>query len=161
MQGTLKNWHEERGYGFIIADDYGSDVFLHVSKLPEEYDSLPRGTELGFDVETRQDGKRAAINVNIIKLGTSAAPPTAAPAPVSRPEPKPAPAAAPQGGGAERHALWTPERRTEIAEEAAKALMDIGRGDAPDVTDATARVKAMRLLLQAVSEDARESYPGG
>jgi cold shock CspA family protein len=29
--GKLKKWNAERGFGFIVADDGGQDIFVHIS----------------------------------------------------------------------------------------------------------------------------------
>ncbi len=159
MQGTLKRWNDERGYGFIIPDDGLADVFLHASELPLEHDSLPRGTELGFDIETRPDGKRAATNVNVIKIGIPAPTESAAPMRSSTMAPRsaPRPAPAPQGKAPERNGLWTREQRSELAKHVGDELLSLARS--PTVEDGSNRVAAARLLLEALSEDARESYP--
>ena len=59
--------------------------------------------------------------------------------------------AAPAQTSSERVPVWTPERRTELADQAVETLMDIGKGSSPS----PARVKAMRVLLDAVFDDAR------
>jgi cold shock protein len=33
MQGTIKKFFPDRGYGFVQPDDGGSDIFLHASTL--------------------------------------------------------------------------------------------------------------------------------
>jgi CspA family cold shock protein len=55
----------ERGYGFI-ADDGGPDMFLHISALQSagiDPDTMRKGEQLTFDVESTRDGKTRAGNV--------------------------------------------------------------------------------------------------
>jgi len=52
--GTLKMWKAERGFGFILNDAGGPDMFLHITALESagiDPDSLRPGERLTFDVE--------------------------------------------------------------------------------------------------------------
>jgi cold shock protein len=41
--GVVKSFNAERGFGFIIPDDGGKDVFVHVADVREAgYDTLNR-----------------------------------------------------------------------------------------------------------------------
>ena len=33
-QGTVTDWNDERGFGFITPEAQGSRVFVHISALP-------------------------------------------------------------------------------------------------------------------------------
>jgi len=64
--GTLKMWKAERGFGFILDDAGGPDMFLHITALQSagiDPDSLRSGERLTFDVESTRDGKTKASNV--------------------------------------------------------------------------------------------------
>jgi cold shock protein len=64
--GTLKMWKAERGFGFILNDVGGPDMFLHITALESagiDPDSLRPGERLTFDVESTRDGKTKASNV--------------------------------------------------------------------------------------------------
>ncbi len=52
MFGTIKKVVKDKGFGFIIADDGGDEVFFHRSALsPKVYfDDLREGNEVQFDV---------------------------------------------------------------------------------------------------------------
>jgi len=61
--GTVKNWNEEKGFGFIGPDDGGEDLFCHRSALVGA-EALEKGDKVTFD-ETYDErkGKMRANNV--------------------------------------------------------------------------------------------------
>ena len=64
--GTLKMWNAERGYGFIVDDSGGPDIYLHISAVQSagiDPDNIRKGERLTFDVESAGDGKIRASNV--------------------------------------------------------------------------------------------------
>jgi CspA family cold shock protein len=63
--GKIKNWNDDRGFGFIKADDGGADVFVHISEFERAGLSVPgQGDHLSFDIETdRKTGRPRAVNV--------------------------------------------------------------------------------------------------
>lgn len=62
MEGTVKRFNAERGYGFIDGSD-GETYFVHQSKiLMSGYRSLENGQKVAFDVEQTDRGLQA-INV--------------------------------------------------------------------------------------------------
>ncbi|BDI23722.1 cold-shock protein [Herbiconiux sp. L3-i23] len=67
--GKVKFFDEEKGFGFISADD-GSEVFLHVSALPAGVSSVKPGTKLEFGVA---DGKRGlqALSARVLQAPPS------------------------------------------------------------------------------------------
>ena len=64
MEGTVKNWLEHRGFGFIEVDDDENDVFVHYSAI-KGADSLMQGQKVEFDVEESYKGLKAT-NVKIV-----------------------------------------------------------------------------------------------
>ena len=60
MKGTVKFFDEERGFGFIAADD-GKEIFVHKTALGEGV-SLNEGESVSFDVEQGDRGPKA-VNV--------------------------------------------------------------------------------------------------
>lgn len=63
-QGKLTKWNAERGFGFIVANDGGQDIFVHVSAFPRDGTQPTEGELLGFEVEPDRDGKKKAVRVN-------------------------------------------------------------------------------------------------
>lgn len=59
MQGTVKWFNPEKGYGFI-AREGGDDVFVHASALKTDgYKTLEEGQRVEFEVEKGQRGLQA------------------------------------------------------------------------------------------------------
>ena len=55
--GKIKNWIEDKGYGFIADDDGGPDVFLHISEVsPGDKAFLKTGTEVNFEMRQTDRG---------------------------------------------------------------------------------------------------------
>lgn len=65
MQGKVKWFNQEKGYGFIERED-GSDVFVHYSAIQEEgFKTLAEGQAVEFDIVQGPRGPQAA---NVVKL---------------------------------------------------------------------------------------------
>jgi len=59
MQGTVKWFNPEKGFGFIEREG-GEDVFVHFSAIKSEgYKSLDEGQRVQFDVEKGDRGPQA------------------------------------------------------------------------------------------------------
>lgn len=66
MQGEVKVYKDDKGYGFIKPNDGSNDVFVHVSALPPGVQSLESGDKVSFELAKGRDGKMAAANVRLI-----------------------------------------------------------------------------------------------
>jgi cold shock protein len=65
MQGRVKWFNPEKGYGFIEVDN-GKDVFVHYSEIKEEgFKTLEEGQAVEFDIVEGNRGPQAA---NVTKL---------------------------------------------------------------------------------------------
>lgn len=65
MQGKVKWFNAEKGYGFIERED-GGDVFVHYSAIEEEgFKSLEEGQSVEFEIVEGARGPQAS---NVIKL---------------------------------------------------------------------------------------------
>lgn len=61
MKGTVKFFNEAKGFGFIIVEGTGQEVFVHVSGLR---DQIREKDQVVFDM---QDGKKGPCAVNVRK----------------------------------------------------------------------------------------------
>ena len=65
MQGKVKWFNAEKGFGFIERED-GDDVFVHFSAIQTDgFKSLEEGAEVSFDIVEGNRGPQAA---NVVKL---------------------------------------------------------------------------------------------
>jgi CspA family cold shock protein len=64
--GRLKMWSADRGFGFVMDDSGGPDIYVHASALEAagiDPDSIKKGDRLTYDVEVAQDGRTRASNI--------------------------------------------------------------------------------------------------
>ena len=61
--GQLKNWNAERGFGFIVADDGGAELFVHISAFQRRDLAPLPGEPLTFEVEPDREGRKRAVRV--------------------------------------------------------------------------------------------------
>ena len=65
MQGKVKWFNAEKGFGFIERED-GEDVFVHYSAIDQEgFKSLDEGQDVEFEIVEGTRGPQAA---NVVKL---------------------------------------------------------------------------------------------
>ena len=65
-KGTVKWFNNQKGYGFITAED-GKDVFVHFSGLNMEgFKTLVEGASVEFDITDGAKGPQA-VNVEVVK----------------------------------------------------------------------------------------------
>jgi CspA family cold shock protein len=69
--GTVKWFSVAKKYGFIVPDEGGTDVFVHMSALATaKIPYLDDGTRVSFDLEQSTD-KRSAVNLAVLVLDPS------------------------------------------------------------------------------------------
>lgn len=63
LNGTLTQWNDDRGFGFITPSQGGSDVFVHISAFPKDGRRPALGERLTFEIDTGTDGKTKATKL--------------------------------------------------------------------------------------------------
>ncbi len=69
MQGTVKWFNDEKGFGFLSNDGGGEDVFVHFSAIQTEgFKSLTEGQKVTFEVERdpQDSHKLRAARVSLV-----------------------------------------------------------------------------------------------
>ncbi|AYV22614.1 MULTISPECIES: cold-shock protein [Vibrio] len=66
VNGTVKWFNEEKGFGFLAQENGGADVFVHFRAIASEgFKTLAEGQKVSFEVEQGQKGLQAA---NVVAL---------------------------------------------------------------------------------------------
>jgi cold shock protein len=64
--GTVKWFDAARGFGFIVPDDGGHDVFVHITAVQRAgLSELPEGASVIFDLILNHHGKPVADNLKM------------------------------------------------------------------------------------------------
>lgn len=64
--GTVKWFNPTKGFGFIVPDEGGADVFVHISAVEKAgLNSLNEGQKLEFELQDNR-GKKAAANLKVV-----------------------------------------------------------------------------------------------
>jgi cold shock CspA family protein len=72
--GILRNWDEERGFGFIAPTQGGREVFVHVSAWPRGGGRPVEGETLSYHLGPGKDGRPQALEVHRQAFGQPKAP---------------------------------------------------------------------------------------
>lgn len=64
LSGTVRFYNRDKGYGFILPDDGGSEVFVHVSSIElAGLETLRTGDRVSFRTRLDREGRNAAIEL--------------------------------------------------------------------------------------------------
>ncbi|MDD2208014.1 MAG: cold-shock protein [Bacilli bacterium] len=67
MNGTVKFFNSEKGYGFIKNDETGNDVFVHMTALNDGLKELQEGQKVSYEIEKDpKSNKDRATNVSVL-----------------------------------------------------------------------------------------------
>ena len=62
--GTVKWFNENKGWGFIVSDDGGDDVFVHYTAIEiEGFKTLKEGQKVEYELKLGKNGKYQAEGV--------------------------------------------------------------------------------------------------
>ena len=62
MQGTVKFFNDDKGYGFITPDDGSKDIFVHIKQVTGD---IADGSTVSFEVQEGPKGLNA-VNVQVL-----------------------------------------------------------------------------------------------
>ncbi|MFG5411323.1 cold shock domain-containing protein [Piscinibacter sakaiensis] len=69
--GTLRNWNEERGFGFIAPTQGGAEIFVHVTAFARDGTRPTVGERLSYELGRNPEGKPQAVEVVRLAVGSS------------------------------------------------------------------------------------------
>lgn len=61
-KGTIRNWNEEKGFGFITPISGGKDVFLHITSLQQRSRKPEPGESVDFTLSKDKQNRLCAID---------------------------------------------------------------------------------------------------
>ena len=61
--GVVTNWHDERGFGFIVPDDGGQDLFLHMKAFQGGEQRPHDGMAVTYEPFLNREGQLRALHV--------------------------------------------------------------------------------------------------
>jgi uncharacterized membrane protein YsdA (DUF1294 family)/cold shock CspA family protein len=67
IEGTVKTWNDDRGFGFIEPLHGGQEIFVHIKAYVARSRRPEVGQRVAFEVEMTTDGKKRAKRVEAIK----------------------------------------------------------------------------------------------
>lgn len=65
LTGTVVNWNDDRGFGFVKPSDGGPDLFLHIRAFQDELERPSDGMSVSYEAAVNQEGKLRAERVVI------------------------------------------------------------------------------------------------
>lgn len=80
LTGTLRSWHDDRGFGFIAPTHGGPELFVHISAFPNDGSRPTIGETLSYELGRGSNGKPQAVKVVRTAIGTRSSAPRSSPA---------------------------------------------------------------------------------
>ncbi len=67
QSGTVKWFNPTKGFGFIVPEDGGNDVFVHISAVEQAgLKSLDEGQKVQFELQDNR-GRQAAADLQVVE----------------------------------------------------------------------------------------------
>lgn len=67
QSGTVKWFNPTKGFGFIVPEDGGNDVFVHISAVEAAgLRGLDEGQKVQFELQENK-GRQAAANLQVVE----------------------------------------------------------------------------------------------
>jgi len=63
FEGTLSQWNDDRGFGFVTPAQGGQAVFVHISAFPRGGQRPQLHESVSFEIELDNKGKKRAVSV--------------------------------------------------------------------------------------------------
>lgn len=64
INGTVKFFNADKGYGFIAPETGGADAFVHISAVERAgLRTLDKDQRVSYELETDRRGKTSAVNL--------------------------------------------------------------------------------------------------
>ena len=67
IEGAVKTWNDDRGFGFIEPFHGGQEIFVHIKAFAARTGRPEVGQRVTFEVEMTADGKKRAKRVEVVK----------------------------------------------------------------------------------------------
>jgi uncharacterized membrane protein YsdA (DUF1294 family)/cold shock CspA family protein len=71
IDGTLKSWNDDRGFGFIEPSLGGQEIFVHIKAFETRLGRPQIGQRLTFEIEMNAEGKKRAKRVQPVQVARS------------------------------------------------------------------------------------------
>jgi len=65
-QGKVKTWKDEKGFGFVVPNGGGSDVFLHISAFSNRHKRPAVGNLVTYELSAEDPNRLEAKNVRFV-----------------------------------------------------------------------------------------------
>jgi CspA family cold shock protein len=67
INGTVKFFNANKGFGFIEPEDGSKDAFVHITALERAgITGLAEGQKVSYELEEGRDGKKSATNIQLL-----------------------------------------------------------------------------------------------
>lgn len=67
IEGAVKTWNDDRGFGFIEPVHGGQEIFVHIKAFTSRTGRPEIGQRVTFEVEMTSDGKKRAKHVEVVR----------------------------------------------------------------------------------------------